>query len=657
MLQAQSVSDTPIPVDNWFYTWGDVERWTTYTEWQPTETRFNPPGENDNYLWLRTQLPETLPAHAAISTRFIWLSYEVYLEDRQIKQTGVMDDHPDNKYNAPKLHIFLLPEDAGGKTLYLRIYTPYPNVVGIPHEVYLGSESTLIKFALHNELSTLIIGMMLSITGLLLLFMWFHRREDTRLLLYLSIFSFCYGINYVAGHAATNLILESSRFTYYASTLFILFPVGLLGFFEQMIGEGYKSIIPKLRYTHLAFWIIVVLVDFLNVVPYFLGSFFFFGLLGISLVAMLFTLVPAMRSDKPRARIFGIGMMITIFSGLFDTILQGLLIIFDIPALSPWGVALFMVLLGVLLNRHFADNARQLREAHAQLAEYNATLEDRVARRTSELSTKNETLIHTLHELQATQDQLVQAEKMASLGQLTAGIAHEIKNPLNFVNNFASLSIELADELADALSKGEDISEILGDLKLNASQIAKHGQRADQIVRGMMQHASGGKGQREAIDFNSFVEDYINLGYHGMRARHGDLNPDIKKNYAANLPPVEIIRQDVGRVLINLVNNAFDAMREKAGASSSYLPVLEIETFQQGEFVGLKISDNGPGIPKEIKDRIFEPFFTTKPTGSGTGLGLSLSYEIIVQGHDGRLEVENNAGGGATFKVLLPIHA
>ncbi len=263
--------------------------------------------------------------------------------------------------------------------------------------------------------------------------------------------------------------------------------------------------------------------------------------------------------------------------------------------------------------------------------------------------------------LKTTQAQLVQQEKLASLGQLTAGIAHEIKNPLNFVNNFAQLTDELAAELSEALSAGIDRGEvetIIGDLRLNTAKIREHGQRADGIVRGMMEHARGGDGKRERIQLNQLVDEYVSLAYHGMRSQLSDLSVDIARSYTDEDVEVEVAAQDIGRVLINLLTNALYAVRERSlrsNGSGGYVPRVSIETSRVDGGVEIRVADNGPGIPPKVQEKIFEPFFTTKPAGSGTGLGLSLAYEIIAHGHGGTLTLSSLEGEGAAFIVRLPL--
>ncbi len=265
------------------------------------------------------------------------------------------------------------------------------------------------------------------------------------------------------------------------------------------------------------------------------------------------------------------------------------------------------------------------------------------------------TLGTTVENLKSAQARLVQSEKMASLGEMTAGIAHEIKNPLNFVNNFAELNGELAQELAEAIKNGEDVSELVNDITSNAEQIAQHGKRADSIVRAMMQHASGGTGELESVDVNSLVDEYVGLAFHGMRASTQSFNVDIDKSFDGDAGSLSVVPQEIGRVLLNLLGNAFYVVRERSlSENGEYKPTVSVGTRRLADSVEIRISDNGTGMPEGVKEKIFEPFFTTKPTGSGTGLGLSLSYEIITKGHGGTMEVDSAPGQGAEFIITLP---
>jgi two-component system, NtrC family, sensor kinase len=269
---------------------------------------------------------------------------------------------------------------------------------------------------------------------------------------------------------------------------------------------------------------------------------------------------------------------------------------------------------------------------------------------------------NNLNQLKAAQNQLIQSEKLASLGELTAGIAHEIQNPLNFVNNFSELSVELANDLNEEIKKPaidkEYIAELLADLTQNQEKISHHGKRASSIVKGMLEHSRSSTGIKELTDINKLADEYLRLSYHGLRAKDKKFNADFKANLAESLPKIEIIPQDIGRVLLNLMNNAFYAVNQRRLAKNpeiGYQPLVTISTQQVGNFIIIKIRDNGTGMPDSVKEKIFQPFFTTKPTGEGTGLGLSLSYDIVTKGHGGSLEVESAIEAFTEFVIKIPV--
>ncbi len=279
------------------------------------------------------------------------------------------------------------------------------------------------------------------------------------------------------------------------------------------------------------------------------------------------------------------------------------------------------------------------------------------------LQNEKEKVESTLSELKSTQAQLIQSEKMASLGELTAGIAHEIQNPLNFVNNFSEVNKEMIDELQTELKSGntEEAIAISNDIKENEEKINHHGKRADAIVKGMLQHSRQSSGKRELTDINALCDEYLRLSYHGLRAKDKDFNADIKTDFDESIRKINIVPQDIGRVLLNLFNNAFYACaersrsavnKEKSENSISYKPIVSVSTKKSGNSVLIAVSDNGNGIPQNIVDKIFQPFFTTKPTGQGTGLGLSLSYDIV-KAHGGEIALETKENEGTVFKITL----
>ncbi len=267
---------------------------------------------------------------------------------------------------------------------------------------------------------------------------------------------------------------------------------------------------------------------------------------------------------------------------------------------------------------------------------------------------------NTLSELKSTQAQLIQSEKMASLGELTAGIAHEIQNPLNFVNNFSEVNKELTVELEEEIDKGNysDAKAIAKDIRDNEERINQHGKRADAIVKGMLAHSRTSTGQKEPTDINALCDEYLRLAYHGLKARDKSFNASFHFEGDNSLPKVDVVPQDIGRVLLNLINNAFQAVQmveTQCIASLPFAPTVTVSTKNHGGHIGISVRDNGPGIPNAIKDRIFQPFFTTKPTGQGTGLGLSLSYDIV-KAHGGELKVETKEGEGSEFIISLPVN-
>lgn len=285
-------------------------------------------------------------------------------------------------------------------------------------------------------------------------------------------------------------------------------------------------------------------------------------------------------------------------------------------------------------------------------------LENLVTERTAEITKQKEELQNTLVELTATQGQLIHSEKMASLGELTAGIAHEIQNPLNFVNNFSDVNTELIAEMEEAIRQGniEEVKAIANDIRDNNSKITHHGKRADAIVKGMLQHSRTSTGQKEPTDINALADEYLRLAYHGLRAKDKSFNTSYETHLDPQLPKINVIPQDFGRVILNLFNNAFYAVAErKKKEATGYKPNVILTTRRIRDQIEIVVADNGGGIPHNILDKIFQPFFTTKPTGQGTGLGLSLSYDIVTKGHGGNLRVETQEGEGTKFIISIPL--
>jgi signal transduction histidine kinase/streptogramin lyase len=321
---------------------------------------------------------------------------------------------------------------------------------------------------------------------------------------------------------------------------------------------------------------------------------------------------------------------------------------FEFTILPPWyktwwAYLIFALIILGLLRAYIVFRSRRLKNE-------NRILEEKVTLRTKELQ-------KSLEDLKSAQTQLIQSEKMASLGELTAGIAHEIQNPLNFVNNFSEVNTELIEEMKNELTKGnqQQAIEIANDIKGNQEKINFHGKRADSIVKGMLQHSRSSSGQKELTDINALSDEYFRLSYHGLRAKDKSFNATMKTDFDGSVSKIKIIPQDIGRVILNLFNNAFYAVTQKKKLNiQGYEPTVSVSTNRMNGNIFIHIKDNGNGIPHNIIDKVFQPFYTTKPTGEGTGLGLSLAYDII-KAHGGELKVESKENEGSEFVIQLPV--
>ena len=382
---------------------------------------------------------------------------------------------------------------------------------------------------------------------------------------------------------------------------------------------------------------------------------------GINLLALGYIIYKGWKNTKGAKRIIALGLLITslLFIGSF-------VIGNFAPELNnyfPFYLSLltFPIFLLIYVALWFKENRlrelqkaeeviRITREKEEILKTQNLRLEAEVQNRTTELN-------NSLKNLKATQSQLIHSEKMASLGELTAGIAHEIQNPLNFVNNFSEVSSELIDEMREEIDKGdfEEVKALGADLKENLSKINHHGKRADSIVKGMLQHSRSGDGKKEPIDLNPLADEYLRLAYHGLRAKDKSFNAAMETDFDPDIGKISVVPQELGRVILNLLTNAFYAVNQKKKEGiPGYEPTVKIRTHKTKQGVEIHVTDNGNGIPEKVREKVFQPFFSTKPTGEGTGLGLSMSYDIITKGHGGDLQVHSDERKGTTFTITLP---
>ena len=433
------------------------------------------------------------------------------------------------------------------------------------------------------------------------------------------------------------------------------------------------------------FWIIITSLILLNILVFFqkIPYYYIFVAIALLIVNYIFLIWKSIKNRTPsgavmrNAVVILISIFVIFFVGLviyfailgsstrtnneqnsFDSILLPIFMILILvgPQLSVSGAISFslakeFVKTNISLSQKLEEIEKLSEEKQQILSTQNEYLEKQVNERTSELN-------QSLENLKITQNQLIQSEKLASLGELTAGIAHEIQNPLNFVNNFSEMSVELAQELQEELDKApidkELVEELLGDLIQNQEKISHHGKRASSIVKGMLEHSRTSSNVKELTDINALADEYLRLSYHGLRAKDKAFNAHLKTDFDDKIEKVNIVSQDIGRVILNLFTNAFYAVNEKKKANPvGYEPTVSVSTDLVNDKIELKIRDNGNGIPEKVLDKIFQPFFTTKPTGQGTGLGLSLSYDIV-KAHGGTLECESAEGEGTTFTIKLP---
>ncbi len=491
-------------------------------------------------------------------------------------------------------------------------------------------------------------------------FMYFQNREEKIIFLVAifttALFILCYSINIGKFSFRGILLFYIFDFLVTLSSAFAMAMIPLIidKLVTRKISSGYRYI----------FWFFFLT----NCIGYFVLDTGTFQWLRLTYVILLIS-ISAHLTFKRRAQIITIqwviliGMLLTIFfiiaylllilnnntlSWLQDTVVTGIYLTMPIS----------MLIYFTLRFKNNLDAARNNAHRVIQLSkEKERLIESQKSELEKQVKSRTEELVQSLEELKATQAQLIQSEKMASLGELTAGIAHEIQNPLNFVNNFSEVSNELIDEMNEELDNG-DIGEakaISADIKQNLEKINHHGKRADAIVKGMLAHSRSNKGEKELVNINALADEYLRLSYHGLRAKDKSFNSDFETDFDPNLPKVNVIPQDMGRVLLNLINNAFQAVQEQTKKrGKEYKAKVTLTTKNLGDKVWISVKDNGSGIPDAIKDKIFQPFFTTKPTGQGTGLGLSMSYDIIKM-HGGHIEVDSTEEEGSLFKIIIPL--
>ncbi len=692
---------------NWKWHAGDNPEWSDpefddsqWADVNPTQDLNSIPQLTQKSIgWFRTTLELSPVVAQKLTTLLISQSVasEIYINGLLARKIGTVSKKPEDieAVNIFRTNAIGLPYSVSYPFVQISIRVayernPYYNRVGFNKNHCV--QATVIETQYANDVNRYLrhqtyygwfqVGVFFILTFLHLSFFSLYRTQRANL--YFSFTTLFLGIAFLCIPLTLDYFENLSEYFFAEFAQTIAFPVAYL-FLIRAIYEIYHQPTGILYWMIVVFGVLVVISLF---TPYSLGS--VWAELGTELLMtaeVIRVTALALRRHQPGAKLIMIGMAISLVMFLLfytDILLKqygfapfiekglGGIITYQIAVLCvPLSISLYLAIsfsktnkeLIVKLQENNAlskQNLAQEQEKQQLLAAQNETLERQVKERTAQLE-------QSLEELKTTQNQLIQKEKMASLGELTAGIAHEIQNPLNFVNNFSEVSIDLAQEFAEELDKEPLdkalLKELADDLVQNQEKINHHGKRASSIVKGMLEHSRTSTGELELTDINALADEYLRLSYHGLRAKDKSFNADFKTDFDESLPKVKVMPQEIGRVLLNLINNAFYAVQKKkltdaenSTVVKSYIPMVWVTTKKLKSAIQITVKDNGTGIPESVKEKIFQPFFTTKPTGEGTGLGLSLSYDIITKGHGGSIEVQSAESEGTTFIISLPLN-
>ena len=653
---------------------------------------FSPAGLTDpipdslwnGYGWFRLKFAVdssiySVPRYLYFNT---WGAAEVYLDGKLVKKYGVFSTNPSGeKRYMPinKTHPAVVLHHSESHLLavrfsyhkgqqYKKLLERYALIFGF--NIGFAKDNLNQRIILINNMNqqrVYILGTMLFLIVLLhsLLFVLFPSEQSN---LYIAILAFLLFMHIISAYTSVFFEFDILQETLFGTLPFTILFVAVLSMLPFTINSMFKQ---KPQIIHkILIWLFPVFAfaDIINSDPltkFVIGAVFLLGIIFFTAQA----LVQAWRNKQKGVWIISVAFFCLILSAIIWTLYKELtdnfrsdvnaVLTYFIYGSVPLGLTAFM--------------ASRFRDLYSNL-------EQKVSERTHELN-------QSLENLRSTQTQLITSEKLASLGALTAGIAHEIQNPLNFVNNFSDVNKELLEELKEELAEGsrhlandsrqsaeekiKSAGEIANDIIGNEQKINHHGKRAESIVKGMLLHSRGSSGQKEPVDINALCDEYLRLSYHGFRAKDKTFNAEYKTDFDPDLPKIKVVPQDIGRVLLNLINNAFYAVHEKSKMittemhslpvethgraslqSTDYKPTVMVATRKNGDRIEITVKDNGPGIPPGITDKIFQPFFTTKPTGQGTGLGLSLAYDIV-KAHGGEIIIESKEGEGSEFIIRL----
>ncbi len=689
---------------DWFYKSGDDPSWVLpeydHSDWDTVNSwlqigKFDQ-SEWKGVAWLRI----VFRIDSSLKGKTVGLGMhhdgasEIYLNGKKVLTFGEIgknadEEKPHDPNFFPKAINFdtssvytlavRISNQAAVKHAYL--YAKFIGHIGVG--IYLFDNNTQSKKILERNYKAFsfewaIKGFSLAFAVIFILLYFFYSKQKENL--FFSLFVLGIFLSYTSG--TIEYIFKASFYTvvfarFLGFISFTIIFINLLLFLYQIV---YKRTIKLFWFFLIGFLIInfVIFFSFDQLTSYSIPMLIGVAILGIETVRVI---VIGIRKKIPNIRIIAGGIIVSLSLILFNVTaflielnieLLNLLEDFLVPILIlsiPFSMAIYLAKTFAKMNNELEERIvtiQQMSEKQLEQERYNAELkmQSELNKLENESKTKEleqaKVIEKSYTELKATQAQLVHSEKMASLGELTAGIAHEIKNPLNFVNNFSDLSRELLDDLKAELENDnkEEVMAIAESLKQNLDKINQHGKRADSIVKGMLMHSRGTSGEKVLTNINDLLDQYVNLAYHGLRAQNKEFNITIEKDYDESLEKINVVPQDISRVFLNIINNACYAAYDKKlkSGDNNFTPTLKVSTKNLDDSVEIKIADNGNGIPPEIIDKIFQPFFTTKPTGEGTGLGLSLSYDIVVKQHGGEIKFESEEGKYTEFIITIPYH-
>jgi two-component system sensor histidine kinase ChiS len=628
--------DSPLDTSGTFI-WADTD--TSNVGWQSIaynkgifETSIQP---DNGYLWLRVRLPAKSWKDPHIFIANKRNGCELYIGGKSVFYSGEIDAPSKTNLEVPFWHMIPLAPDTGGKTLYFRIYTEDSGFSELD-QVFIGSKSGFITKIVSGNIQLLIFGVLFITIGLVPL-MLFIKKRDEKIYFAFALFSISFGVWAIADAvrlAALIVDLTNSQFNVLIAAPFLT-PVGLCMYFEHIFGVGYKSIIRRLWQIHLAYAAatLIILIFIVIPFPYVMQiSLGFFLLFFITLIVLLTTSVIAAIKGRTDARIITPGFVVFATLGLYDIIGGGFGLI---PGWSqviyPWGLLLFIFSLGVVLERRFT-------EAHEQLQEYSNGLEIKVEERTQDLREKNVALENTLDELYSTQTKLVQSEKMAMLGKLTAGIAHEINSPVGVLKSTMDTLTRCVTKIGQASIPEKKLLDIL---ETNSQVAVSASDRISQIVESLKDFTKSDEAEHQKVDIHTGIESALSLVGHLLKE-----NIKVVKKYGA-LQPIYCYPGQLNQVVMTLLTNAIQSIETHG--------TITVQTDSDGQTATIKISDTGKGVPAEQLNSLFDVRFATKNTRIVMDMGLSNVYQII-QKHNGEIQVESKAGKGTTFTILLPVN-